>query len=185
MTEALLALAVDTGSPAARALEGSSLPVALALLGRFELTEGGRALPLGSGQAMQLVKLVAVSGGRIHAEQAIEALWPDSDPAAGRNRLRTVLGRLREAAPDLVKRDGELLCLEPNVRVDLAQFQQESRQMLAMASGDSTAAVALARSAIARYRGDLTDDLYEPARSRRSLSAPTWTVAQPTESTSR
>jgi len=58
----VLALAVETGSPAALALEGSSLPVALALLGRFELTDGGRALPLGSGQAAQLVKLVAVRG---------------------------------------------------------------------------------------------------------------------------
>jgi ATP/maltotriose-dependent transcriptional regulator MalT len=162
LTEALLALAVDTGSPAARALESSSLPVALALLGRFELTEGGRALPLGSGQAMQLVKLVAVSGGRIHTERAIEALWPESDPGAGRNRLRTVLGRLREVAQDLVQRDGELLCLASNVRVDLAQFQQESRQALAVSSGDRTAAVALARSAIARYRGDLLPhDLYE------------------------
>jgi DNA-binding SARP family transcriptional activator len=162
LTEALLALAVETGSPAARALEGSSLPVALALLGRFELTEGGRALPLGSGQAAQLVKLVAVSGGRIHAEQAIEALWPDSDPAAGRNRLRTVLGRLREAAQDAVHREGELLCLAANVRVDLAQFQQESRQALALSYGDPSAAVAVARSAIARYRGDLLPhDLYE------------------------
>jgi ATP/maltotriose-dependent transcriptional regulator MalT len=162
LTEALLALAVETGSPAARALEGSSLPVALALLGRFELTEGGRVLPLGSGQAGQLVKLVAVSGGRIHSERAIEALWPESDPAAGRNRLRTVLGRLREAARDVVQREGELLCLAPNVRVDLAQFQQEARQALALSSGDTAAAVAVARSAIARYRGDLLPhDLYE------------------------
>jgi len=162
LSEALLALAVETGSPAARALEGSSLPVALALLGRFELTEGGRALPLGSGQAAQLIKLVAVSGGRIHTEQAIEALWPDSDPAAGRNRLRTVLGRLREAADDVVQREGELLCLTPNVRVDLVQFQEESRQALALSSGDPSAAVAVARSAIARYRGDLLPhDLYE------------------------
>jgi DNA-binding SARP family transcriptional activator len=163
LTEALLALAVETGSPAAQALEGASLPVALALLGRFELTEGGRGLPLGSGQAAQLVKLVAVSRGRrIHAEQAIEALWPDSDPAAGRNRLRTVLGRLREAADNVVQRDGELLCLTPNVRVDLTQFQQESRQALALSPGDPAAAVAVARSAIARYRGDLLPhDLYE------------------------
>jgi DNA-binding SARP family transcriptional activator len=162
LTEALLGLAVETGSPAARALEGSALPVALALLGRFELTEGGRALPLGSGQATQLVKLVAVSGGRIHAERAIEALWPDSDPAAGRNRLRTVLGRLREVAPDLVQRDGELLCLASSVRVDLAQFQQDSRQALAGSARESTPVVALARSAIARYRGDLLPhDLYE------------------------
>jgi DNA-binding SARP family transcriptional activator len=162
LTEAVLALAIDTGSAAARALEDSSLPVALALLGRFELSEGGRALPLGTGQAAQLVKLVAVSGGRVHAEQAIEALWPDSDPAAGRNRLRTVLGRLREAAQEVVQREGELLCLAAHVRVDLAQFKEESRQALALSGGDRGGAVAVARSAIARYRGDLLPhDLYE------------------------
>ena len=162
LTEALLALAVETGSPAARALEASALPVTLALLGRFELSEGGRTLPLGTGQAAQLVKLVAVNGGRVHAERAIEALWPESDPAAGRNRLRTVLGRLREAAQDVVARDGELLCLAPHVRIDLAQFHEESRQALALGSGDRAAAVAVARSAIARYRGDLLPhDLYE------------------------
>jgi DNA-binding SARP family transcriptional activator len=162
LTEALLALAVETGLPAARALQGSALPVALALLGRFELTEGGRPLALGSGQAAQLVKLVAVSGGRIHAERAIEALWPESDPAAGRNRLRTVLGRLREVARDLIERDGELLCLAAHVRVDLAKFQQASRQALALGSGDPAAAAAMARSAIAQYRGDLLPhDLYE------------------------
>jgi DNA-binding SARP family transcriptional activator len=162
LTEALLGLAVETGSPAARALESSSLPVALALLGRFELTEGGRELPLGAGQAAQLVKLVSLRGGRIHAEQAIEALWPESDPAAGRNRLRTVLGRLREVARGVIERDGDLLRLAPNVRVDLAQFQDEARQARALASGDPTVAVAMARSAIARYRGDvLPHDLYE------------------------
>jgi DNA-binding SARP family transcriptional activator len=155
LTEALLALAIETGSPAAAALEVSSLPVALAVLGRFELTRGGRLVVIGAGQAAQLLKLIAVSGGRIAAEQAIEALWPDVAPAAGRNRLRTVLGRLREAAGDVVTRDGELLVLDQIVRLDLEQFQREAREALALGPVDPTSAVASARSAIARYRGEL------------------------------
>jgi DNA-binding SARP family transcriptional activator len=105
------------------------------------------------------VKLVAVSGGRLLTDQAIEALWPDSPAAAGRNRLRTVLNRLRDAAPNLVARDGETLVLEPAVRVDLTEFRREAREALA---SSADAAVAIAGSAIARYRGALLpDDLYE------------------------
>jgi ATP/maltotriose-dependent transcriptional regulator MalT len=162
MTESLLALAAQTGSAAALALQGASLPVALAVLGRFELTRGGRPVPLGAGQSAQLLKLVALSGGRIHAEQAIEVLWPDVAPDAGRNRLRTVLGRLREVAPDAVAREGEVLTLAADIRLDLAQFHREAGHALSLGVAGGNAAVALAHSAIARYRGDLLPhDLYE------------------------
>jgi DNA-binding SARP family transcriptional activator len=117
---------------------------------------------IGPGQPAQLLKMVAVSGGRLPAERAIETLWPEADPAAGRNRLRTVLVRLKEAAAGAVGRDGELLTLGAGIRVDLAQFHAEARQALALRPGNSGAAVAVARSAIARYRGELLpDDPYE------------------------
>lgn len=162
VSESLLALAAETGSAAAAALESASLPMALALLGRFALTQGGRPVPIGPGQAAQLLKMIAVSSGRLPAERAIETLWPEADPAAGRNRLRTVLVRLKDAVPEAVRREGELLTLGAGVRVDLAQFHTEARQALALRSGDPGAAVAVARSAIARYRGDLLpDDPYE------------------------
>ncbi len=69
LTEALLGLAADTGLPAARALETASLPIAVSVLGRFELTRGGRSVTLGGGQEVRLLKLVAASGGRVHVEQ--------------------------------------------------------------------------------------------------------------------
>jgi LuxR family maltose regulon positive regulatory protein len=162
LSESLLALALETGSPAAAALEASSLPLAVVMLGRFELTRGGRAIDLGSGQTSQLLKLVAVNGGRMQAERAIEALWPDADPVAGRPRLRTVLGRLRELAADAMSREGDVLVIGPDVRLDLVEFEREARQALAFGTGDRAAAIATAHSAIARYRGDLLpDDLYE------------------------
>jgi DNA-binding SARP family transcriptional activator len=161
VTESLLGLAAETGQPAAVALESSSLPVAVAVLGRFEVTEGGRAVELGAGQGAQLLKLVAVRGGAVHVEQAIEELWPEVAPDAGRNRLRTVLNRLRDAAGDVVRREGDLLALAPEVRLDLVQFSREAKEALAL-RGDAGAAVAVARSAIARYHGDvLPHDLYE------------------------
>ncbi|HLK45878.1 MAG TPA: BTAD domain-containing putative transcriptional regulator [Acidimicrobiales bacterium] len=162
VAESLLVLAAETGSPAAARLEVHALPRALAVLGRFELSRGGRAVAIRPGQSAQLLKLVAVSGGRVTAERAIETLWPSVEPSAGRHRLRTVLGRLREAAPDVVARDGEVLVLAPDVRLDLAQFEQEARQATAFGLADPGPAVALATSAISRYRGDvLPDDVYE------------------------
>lgn len=162
VTESLLALACATGSPAAAALEARSLPVSLAVLGRFELSRGGREVVLGSGQAAQLLKLVAVNGPRVQADVALETLWPDVDPATGRNRLRTVLGRLRETAGDVISREGDLLVLGAEVRFDLAEFRREASQAIAYGLSDASAAVAVASSAIARYRGDLLpDDHYE------------------------
>jgi ATP/maltotriose-dependent transcriptional regulator MalT len=162
VTESLLALAAQTDSPAALALQSASLPVALSVLGRFELTRGGRPVALAAGQSAQLLKLVAVSGGRTHAEQAIEVLWPDVAPDAGRNRLRTVLGRLREVAPDVIAREGDQLVLGPDVRLDLELFRREARQAQSLGVAGGNAAVAVARSAIARSRGDLLPtDLYE------------------------
>ena len=83
----------ETGSPAALALEASSLPMALTRARplRADARRAGRCA-LAAGQGQQLLKLVAVRGGKVHAEQAIEALWPEVRPEAGRNRLRTVLG---------------------------------------------------------------------------------------------
>jgi ATP/maltotriose-dependent transcriptional regulator MalT len=161
VTEALLPFALETGLSAAVALESSTLPVAVSVLGRFEVTEGGRTIELGAGQGTQLLKLVAVSGGAVHAEQVIEQLWPEVAPDAGRNRLRTVLNRLRDTARDVVRRDGDLLALAPDARLDLTQFTREAKEAFAL-RGDPAAAVAVARSAIARYRGDvLPHDLYE------------------------
>ncbi len=162
LAESLLALAAETGMPAARALETASLPTAVTVLGRFELSRGGRPISLGNSQEARLLKLVGASGGTIHIERAIEALWPEVDPRAGRNRLRTVLNRLRDAAPEVMLREGEQLTIGPEVRLDVERFATEARQAQALAGGDPPAAVAVARSAIARYRGPLLpSDPYE------------------------
>lgn len=162
LTEELLGLAVETGQPAALALEAAALPVSLCVLGRFALTRGGRPVPMVAGQAAQLLKMVAVSGGRAPVEVAIEALWPDVDRESGRNRLRTVLNRQRAEAGDVIVREGDSLQLAAEVRVDLGLFESEGRRALALGLAEPTLAVALARGAIARYRGDvLPDDPYE------------------------
>ena len=162
VTESLLALAAETGQPAALALQVAALPLTLSVLGRFELALGGRRIELTASLGTQLLKLVAVSGGRVPTERAIEHLWPEADPDAGRNRLRTVLNRLRAEAGDVLTRAGDVLALDPAVAVDLALFEQEARRALALGRTEPAAAVAVARAAISRYRGDaLPDDPYE------------------------
>jgi DNA-binding SARP family transcriptional activator len=178
ITEELLGLAVETGQPAALALEAAALPVSISVLGRFTLTRGGRPVPLSTGQATQLLKMVAVCGGRVPAEVAIDALWPEAGREAGRNRLRTVLNRQRTEAGEVIVRAGEMLLLAPEVQVDLELFQADGRRALALGLAEPALAVAVARAAVARYRGDvLPDDLYEEwargprDRARRTMLA--------------
>ena len=161
VSEQLMALAVATGQPAALALQAATLPLSLCVLGRFSLTEAGRRVSLNPGMEAQLLKYLALNT-RVHAEQAIEVLWPEVGRAAGRNRLRTVLSRLRVSAGDVVERQGETLVLNESVQLDVNEFLTEARRARALAYNDLTLATAVARGAMARYQGDiLPDDLYE------------------------
>ena len=158
----LLGLVDATGHPLATALATMTFPVTVSLLGGFAVTRGGRAVDVPPGQGRQLVKLVATSGGRLTAEAAMEALWPEADPDASANRLRTVLNRLKDAAGDVVMRDNRQLCLSPDVHTDMQAFTDDARRALLLAAGGSREAVSAARAALARYRGDLLpDDPYE------------------------
>jgi DNA-binding SARP family transcriptional activator/tetratricopeptide (TPR) repeat protein len=162
VTEALLGLAVETGQPAALALDHASLPTALSVLGRFSLTRSGRPVALSAGRGPQLLKLLAAAGGQLPSEVVIDSLWPDADLEAGRNRLRTTLSRLRSEAGDVVVRDGETLSLASDLRVDLHQFERDAHRALALGNAEPSLAVAVAASAITRYRGDLLPgDPYE------------------------
>lgn len=163
ITEALLALAVETGQPAALSLDGATLPATLSVLGRFSLSRAGRRVALPSGRGQQLLRLLAAQGGNLPVEAVIDALWPESDLDAGRGRLRVTLSRLRADAGDVVVREGETLSLAADLRVDLHGFEREAQRALALGSAEPGLAVALATSAMSRYRGELLPgDPYEP-----------------------
>jgi DNA-binding SARP family transcriptional activator len=159
----LLGLVAATGHPLATGLANMTFPVTVSLLGGFGVTRGGRAVDVPPGQGRQLVKLVAAAGGRLTAEGAMEALWPEAEPDASANRLRTVLSRLKEAAGDVVVRDDRQLCLGPGVHTDVQAFTGDARRAMLLAAGGSREAVSAARAALARYGGDLLPgDPYEP-----------------------
>ena len=159
----VLGLVEAAGHPLAVTLAALRFPVTVSVLGGFDVRRGGRLVDVPPGQGRQLMKLVAVAGGRLSADAAMESLWPETEPELSANRLRTVLNRLRDAAGDIVVREDRQLRLGPDVQTDLAAFAENARRALALAATQSREAVAAARAALARYRGDLLpDDEYEP-----------------------
>jgi DNA-binding SARP family transcriptional activator len=151
---ALLALsngstdAVDAGPPAV-----------VSVLGGFGVQRAGTPTTLPAGRPEALVKLLALRGGRLPSEEAIEHLWPGVGAVSGRKRLRNVLSRLRDGAGRLVLRDGDALALPAGTEIDAVVFEQAARA--AAAEPDPEAAVERARLALALYVGEaLPDDRY-------------------------
>jgi len=162
--EALLPLAVAAGSRAASRLSVWTDTVELKMLGGFELRRGGRVVHLPPGRPAKAVRAVAAAGGRMHAEQLLEILWPESDPDTGRNRLRNLLSRLRIASGAVLVRDQEMVKLVAGAIVDSWQFEEEAASaFLAAERGPAGARVVSvggtsARIALSRYHGDLLPD---------------------------
>jgi len=163
VAETLLPLAVAAGSRSAPALLSGTGALSLTLLGRFELRRRGVPADIPPGRPARAVRAVAVAGGRMHAEELIEILWPDTDPERGRNRLRNLLSRLRVAVGDVLARDQQTIVMPPDVESDAALFEAQGRAALAARSaGQASRALGLARSAVDRYGGELLpDDRYE------------------------
>ena len=88
----------------------------------------------------------------------IEALWPGVEESSGRKRLRNVLNRLRDAAGDLVVREGDLLAFDSGRDVDVVLFEQAARAAFA----EPDAGLSQARAALSLYAGEvLPDDRYQ------------------------
>ncbi len=162
ITDALLRVADRSRRASPLAIDAAPPPMTLTTLGRFELAVAGRPVRLRHGQEVVLLKYVVARGGRAHSEEAMEAMWPSSDPETAKNRLRTVLSRLKTSAGNVVERSGKSLALSSSLSVDLNEFVAEVDQARAAAAANRPLAVAIARSAMARYHGDfLPDDPYE------------------------
>lgn len=137
------------------ALDGTEAVTTIQLFGPFRVARGAVDATPPAGRPATVVQLVALNGGRLHAEEVIEHLWPASDPTTGRTRLRNVLARLRRASGDVVVRDGDALTLAPGVRVDLAEFDEAARAALSSQGPDAADA---ARRALAVAGGELLPD---------------------------
>jgi predicted ATPase/DNA-binding SARP family transcriptional activator/DNA-binding CsgD family transcriptional regulator len=137
------------------------------LLGGFRVSVGSRTIAQDAWRlrkAANLVKLLALAPGhRLHREQAMNLLWPDSGRRAASNSLRKALHTARRTLdPDAGSRylvsEGESLVLCPNddLRVDTEVFEEAAAT--ALRSGDP----ATYRVAVGLYAGRLLpEDLYE------------------------
>ena len=159
----LVALAAQAGSRSATTLMRDGGTLSIQVLGGFSVARAGQVVELPAGRPAKAVRAVAVAGGRLHSEGLIEILWPEGDRAAGRNRLRNLLSRLRTAAGDLLVRDGETIILAAQAELDVQRFENQARAALAAGSaGDYRRVVVLGTLALESYGGELLpDDRYE------------------------
>jgi len=134
------------------------------LLGQFSVAVDGDTISgdaWRSRRAADVVKLLALAPEhRMHRGQAMEALWPESDPEASGTNLRKALhfARLAMGEEQAIVNERGVLALWPEAEIptDVAAFEEAAQR--ALDSGDET----LCRNAAGLYRGDLLpDDLYE------------------------
>jgi DNA-binding SARP family transcriptional activator/predicted negative regulator of RcsB-dependent stress response len=138
--------------------------VAIRLLGRFSVVVDGAPISgdaWRSRRAADVVKLLALAPAhRMHRAQAMEELWPESDPEASGTNLRKALHFARHAAGGdrAIVNDRGVLVLWPDARVetDVERFEAAARQALDGGDQDSS------RLAAELYLGELLpDDRYE------------------------
>lgn len=142
----------------------NGVDVEIALLGRFEVAVSGERIPDRSWSrrhAAALVKLLALAPGRrLHREQVIDLLWPDSlvDTAMPKLHKATHFARRAIGRDDAVVLRDNTLALFPHVDIaaDAVAFEQHARAAL------SREDVEAAQRALDGYRGELLpDDRYE------------------------
>jgi len=138
----------------------------IGLLGGFTAARSGEPLDetrwrLRKGR--DLVKMLALAPGHhMHREQAMDALWPDRDPAAAANNLNQVVHAARRVlGPQAIELREELLTLHAGVDVD--EFERGA------AHARETGSPGAYRAALALYGGELLpENRYEDwARTRR------------------
>ena len=142
--------------------------VHIRLLGGFAVSVAGAIVPEGqwhSRRARSLVKLLALAQGhRLHRDQVIEALWPDSDLSAAANNFHQTLynaRRILETAGGFsLSLEEGFLSLSGSDRQDLSVDVDQFEAAAAHAEGlqDPQAY----QDALDLYSGDLLpDDPYE------------------------
>ena len=154
----------SSGSDRVRSLEAPTgekrKAVRVWLLGGFRVNVGSRTVSQDAWRlrkAASLVKLLALTPGhRLHREQAMDHLWPDSGRKAASNSLRSTLHTARKVlGPAMGSRylasedESLVLCPEGDLSVDVDAFEQ------AAATARGAKEPATYRAALDLYEGDL------------------------------
>ena len=152
-----------------RSIVGQVEPVRVRMLGVFSVSVGNRALQEDAWRlrkAASLVKLLTLAPGhRLHREQVMDLLWPDSGRKAASNNLRGTLHALRRslaASPTMGSRylvgedEALIMCPSGELWVDVEAFEE------AAATARRAQDPAPYRAALDLYGGELLPgDRYE------------------------
>ena len=158
-------------------MTGAEQPVRIRMLGGFSVSVGSRTTAEGDWRlkkAAGLVKLLALAPGRrLHREQAMDLLWPNSGRKAASNNLRQALHAVRRtlspdpaAASRYLSSEGESLVLCPGgpLWVDVEAFEE------AATAARRSREPAAYRAAFDLYAGELSpEDRYEAWAEDRRL----------------
>jgi len=149
--------------------------VEVAVLGASRLTLGGELVESSDWRRERVRALLAflVLHRSTTREQAIAALWPDADPAAGRRSLRSTLnvlnqvlepGRVGGDAPFFVRSWGQRLQLvsDDHLEIDVDRFESLADEAERLeAAGMPSLSIDPYRRAAEGYGGDLLPDSYD------------------------
>jgi peptide/nickel transport system substrate-binding protein len=162
-----------------------------ALLGRVQLLQGDREVPVGGPKPRALLAILLLNANEVVSrDRLIDGLWGETPPPSVAHTLDDNVSRLRRAVgPDRIERraPGYLISVEPG-ELDLDRFEQLFREgREALAAGDPAQAAAALGRALALWRGQaLADLLFEPFAQdegrrldeRRLLAREEWHDAQ-------
>jgi WD40 repeat protein/serine/threonine protein kinase len=132
------------------------------LLGPLEVSEGGRARPIGGPkQRTVLVHLILRANRVVPPERLIEQVWGADPPPAARSTLRGYVSHLRSAlAPDgLDHRSGGYVLHADPASIDALRFEGLVAEARAVAVDDPASAARGFSSALELWRGPALDDL--------------------------
>ncbi|XVQ14516.1 BTAD domain-containing putative transcriptional regulator [Spirillospora sp. CA-255316] len=167
-------LAADTDiaskpAPAAPAPAAPAPELRLLTLGRFCALRDGEPIPPTRWERRKARELLWLLSSReqrsVLRDEALELLWPDTDPEVTAPRFRVALHALRGAVePDrksrgqarFVHTDGDRITLDPCVQIDWTEFRRLARRALDADSEQD--AIALGRQAITLYQGAYLED---------------------------
>ena len=102
---------------------------------RVLLPDGTEIAPQGH-PVRQLLLFLAMHGGTVHTDHAIETLWPDASLSSARANLRNTLARLRAQCGPIVAREGDSLRLHADT--DLDAYEQAATLLMRL-SGQTLA----------------------------------------------
>lgn len=148
----LLALGAAHSASAAELTEHDDVRVEV--LGGLRVERAGTTIRP-RGRTGELLAFLALHERCATVHRVVDVLWPDSDPPRGRERLRTVLSRVRRSCGALLERRGDTIHLRDHVRVDVEEFLALTDQARSPIVGPQRAAAA----AIETYAGAAVPEL--------------------------